>query len=190
MITKGGLDNLLSKLHFEDTLQYVCIPRIRVHKDQPRESAKTERQPKPDGAGRRDLCHIFDRLRKKEVKAVLSIIVDDSDSPAHSDEAIEDALKMTTGVEHWDWNKTDLCTEVIYKAAPNAREVHLYWSGNNAVLRGWSEEGGLKKLRELKKVHVHIQQVSSVPFSESEVLGVRLILVGSRIIYTHKAECE
>lgn len=101
---------------------------------------------------------MFDRLRKKGVKTILKIFIDDSSMPAHSDEAIEDALK-SMDVEVWDWNKTDLCTEVIYKVAPKAREVHLYWSGNNAVLRGWSEEGGLKKLRSLKTVHLHIQQV-------------------------------
>ncbi|KAF4954941.1 hypothetical protein FSARC_11970, partial [Fusarium sarcochroum] len=160
VVTLSGLENLLSKLKFEDTLQYVCIPKISVQISRPTErngASRRSAKAKPDGTGKRDLCYIFDRLRKKGVKTILRVFIDDSDSPSHSDEAIEDALK-TMGVEVWDWNKTDLCTEVIYKAAPNAREVHLYWSGNNAVLRGWSEEGGLKKLRELKKVHIHIQQ--------------------------------
>jgi hypothetical protein len=63
-------------------------------------------------------------------------------------------------VEDWDWRKADLCTEVIYTVAPMARIVHLYWSGNNATLRGWSEPEGLAKLEKLEKVHLHEQQVS------------------------------
>ncbi|KAF4451630.1 hypothetical protein F53441_5486 [Fusarium austroafricanum] len=161
VMTQPGLENLFSKLNFEDTLQYVCIPKISIQINRPSERAGASRRAArakvPDEAGKRDLCYIFDRLRAKGVKTILSVIVDDSASPAHSDEAIEDALK-TMDVEIWDWNRVDLCTEVIFKAAPKAREVHLYWSGNNAVLRGWSEEGGLKKLRELKKVHIHIEQ--------------------------------
>ncbi|RSL50676.1 hypothetical protein CEP54_011830 [Fusarium duplospermum] len=158
-ITQADLENLLSKLKFEDILQYAAIPKLSVHVARTGERASSRPSAKPDGAGRRDLCYFFDRLRKKGVQTILKVFIDDSFMPAHSDEAIEDALK-TMDVEVWDWNKTDLCTEVIYKvAAPKAREVHLHWSGNNAVLRGWSEEGGLKKLRSLKTVHLHIQQV-------------------------------
>ncbi|KAI8675461.1 Peptidase-S8 domain-containing protein [Fusarium keratoplasticum] len=156
-ITQAGLENLLSKLKFEDILQYVAIPKLSVQANRAGERSGSRRSAKPDGAGRRDLCYVFDRLRKKGVKTILKVFIDDSSMPAHSDEAIEDALK-SMDVEVWDWNKTDLCTEVIYKVAPKARGVHLYWSGNNAVLRGWSEEGGLKKLRSLKTVHLHIQQ--------------------------------
>lgn len=161
-ITQTGLENLLSKLKFEDILQYVAIPKLSVEVNVNAANSKrargSGRSSKQDGDGRRDLCYIFDRLRKKGVKTVLKVIIDDSTMPAHSDEAIEDALKFMD-VEIWDWKRTDLCSEVIYRVASKAREVHLYWSGNNAVLRGWSEEGGLKRLSQLKTVHLHIQQV-------------------------------
>ncbi|KAH8131127.1 hypothetical protein FP744_10007985 [Trichoderma asperellum] len=160
-ITQTGLENLLSKLKFEDILQYVAIPKLSVEVNVNTANSKrargSGRSSKQDGDGRRDLCYIFDRLRKKGVKTVLKVIIDDSTMPAHSDEAIEDALKFMD-VEIWDWKRTDLCSEVIYRVASKAREVHLYWSGNNAVLRGWSEEGGLKRLSQLKTVHLHIQQ--------------------------------
>ncbi|KAL6906988.1 hypothetical protein GGI43DRAFT_380509 [Trichoderma evansii] len=160
-ITQTGLENLLSKLKFEDILQYVAIPRLSVEVNANAANSKrargSGRSSKQDGDGRRDLCYIFDRLRKKGVKTVLKVIIDDSTMPAHSDEAIEDALKFMD-VEIWDWKRTDLCSEVIYRVASKAREVNLYWSGNNAVLRGWSEEGGLKRLSQLKTVHLHIQQ--------------------------------
>ncbi|EWG38282.1 hypothetical protein FVEG_01541 [Fusarium verticillioides 7600] len=161
-LTQKGLTNLLRNINFEDTLQYVWIPRITVEEPQPSKSrtlARIQVKPVPDGAGRSDLVHIFNQLRSKGVKTVLRVFVQDSDpdSPSHSDEAIEKALQGL-GVEVWDWNKTDLCTEVTLTAAPKAREVHLYWSGNNAVLRGWSEAGGLAKLPELGLVKLHIQQ--------------------------------
>ncbi|EXA41585.1 hypothetical protein NW756_010087 [Fusarium oxysporum] len=161
-LTQKGLANLLRNIKFEDTLQYVWIPRITVEEPQQsksRTSMRKQVKPVPDGAGRSDLVHIFDQLRNKGVETVLRVFVQDSDpdSPSHSDEAIEKAIQGM-GVEVWDWNKTDLCTEVIVTAAPKAREVHLYWSGNNAVLRGWSEAGGLAKLPELGLVKLHIQQ--------------------------------
>ncbi|KAJ4022739.1 hypothetical protein NW752_000053 [Fusarium irregulare] len=154
VLTQAGLRNLTGKIDFEDILQYVCIPQITVENPPSRSKVAVRR---PDGAGRWDLEHIFKRLRDKEVKTILRVIIDDSKYPSHSDEAIERALSGF-GVEIWMWNKPDLCTEVILKAAPAVREVHLYWSGNNAVLRGWSEAGGLPTLKALKVVKLHTQQ--------------------------------
>jgi hypothetical protein len=112
----------------------------------------------PDGKGRTDLVLLFKWLRnEKGVKTILKVIVEDLQEPAHSDEAIEDALEGA-GVEDWDWRKTDLCSEVIYKVAPKARIVHLYWSGNNPTLRGWSEAEGLAKLKDLEKVILNSRQ--------------------------------
>lgn len=173
MLTQSGLKNLVGKIDFDDTLQYVCIPKITVENPPSKQKAAIRR---PDGAGRWDLVHIFDKLREKRVETILRVIVDDSEFPSHSDEAIEKALNGM-GVEIWQWNKPDLCTEVILNAAPKAREVHLYWSGNNAVLRGWSEEGGLPRLPELKVVKLHPQQVS---LSRSQPVDGILIASGPR----------
>ncbi|KAF5872904.1 putative major intracellular serine [Botrytis fragariae] len=38
------------------------------------------------------------------------------------------------------------------------KEVYLQWSENNAVLRGWSEPEGLRRLVDLTKVHLHVKQ--------------------------------
>ncbi|KAF9763811.1 hypothetical protein IL306_002980 [Fusarium sp. DS 682] len=159
VLTQKGLENLTGKIGFEDTLQYVCIPKITVEEPSSKEKTRVPRPTKPlsDGAGRSDLVHIFGKLREKHVETILRVIVDDSEYPSHSDEAIEKALKGM-GVEVWKWNKPDLCTEVILNAAPKAREVHLSWSGNNAVLGGWSEAGGLPTLPALKVIHLHPQQ--------------------------------
>ncbi len=169
-LTQSEFDNLLSKLRFDDTLQYIAIPKISIEALALGPNSKTARNggiggrpPRVDGEGRRDFLHVFDKLRKMGVKTILKVIVDDSAAPSHSDAAIEEALK-NLGAEIWDWHRPDLCTEVIYNVAPTVREVHLHWSGNNAVLRGWSDEGGLKRLQELKVVYLYVQQVRSAQF--------------------------
>jgi hypothetical protein len=158
-MTKSRVEKTLSFLNFEDILQYVAIPKLNIEESTTLANMKRPRGRayRNESLGRSDLGYIFDRLREKNVKTVLKVIVDDTVEPAHSDEAIEDALR-DMGVEIWDWKKTDLCSEVIYKVSPNLREVHLYWSGNNAILRGWGEPGGLKRLESLKIVHLHVQQ--------------------------------
>lgn len=147
----------LAYLKFEDVLQYVAFPSIKLQK-KPISSKLLQKSLKPDGKGRSDMVFFFNFLRKRGVKHIIRVIVDDTLEPAHSDEAIEKALGGLK-VEIWDWRKIDLCTQTIVTAAPDAREVHLYWSGNNAVLRGWSEPGGLNLLGKLKKVHLHVEQV-------------------------------
>ncbi|KAI0146018.1 hypothetical protein F4776DRAFT_609046 [Hypoxylon sp. NC0597] len=156
-LSKGRITHGLSHLLLEDVLQYVAIPRVEVE-DDPIRLRPGQRAPKPDGNGRTDMKPLFSWLKdEKKVKTILKVIVDDLEEPAHSDEVIEDCL-IGMGVENWNWRKLDLSPEVIMKVAPDARVVHLYWSGNNVVLRGWSEPEGLKKLRKLEKVHLHVQQ--------------------------------
>jgi len=168
----------MKKLKFQNVLQYVAIPRIRI-KDvssnstlaAASEGRRESRQKRSmgskdefDGTGRRDLQMVFDKLHdKKGVTTILKVVVDDLGPSPHTDEAIESSLKHR-GVETWDWRRVDLCSEVIYNAAPTVREVHLYWSGNNAVLRSWCDEGGLKMLQDLTAVDVHVQPVSTAGF--------------------------
>ncbi|KAE9368896.1 hypothetical protein N431DRAFT_547753 [Stipitochalara longipes BDJ] len=149
---KSGVDYL----RFEDVLQYVAVPQVQVESQPASQQRGSKRQLKRDGLGRTDLVFLFKWLKgERSVKTILKVIVDDLQEPAHSDEAIEAALKGMS-VEDWDWRKTDLCLEVIHAVAPTARIVHLYWSGNNAILRGWSEPEGLAKLEKLEKVNLHI----------------------------------
>ena len=102
---------------------------------------------------------LFEFLRKKKVRRIVRLIVADRDKIAHSDEAVEIALGGFE-VEIWDWQKFDICTETIASAAPDVEEIHLYWSGNNAVLRGWSDVEVLERMKGLKKIYLHTTQVS------------------------------
>ncbi len=160
-MTQSQFLNLLSKLRFADILQYVAIPKVKIELNATGPLSQRDRggsrSARLVGDGRSDFVYVFERLRKQGVKTILKVMVDDSHTISHSDEAIEDALKGMD-VEIWDWRRTDLCSEVIFNVAPKVREVSLYWSGNNAVLRGWGEEGGLKRLKELKMVHLNVQR--------------------------------
>ncbi|KAJ8067222.1 hypothetical protein OCU04_004586 [Sclerotinia nivalis] len=143
-------------VELDSVLQYVAFPNVQVH-------------PAPDppyaldrstggGKGRCDMMFFFQWLRQdKGVKRILKVIVDDSVAPVHSDEVIESALQGFD-VEILDWRKTDLCPEAIWKSSEKIREVYLRWSGNNAVLRGWSEPEGLRRFEDLTKVHLHVKQ--------------------------------
>ncbi|KAF2237414.1 hypothetical protein EV356DRAFT_530136 [Viridothelium virens] len=155
--TKDGASKAISILKFEDILQYVKIPRMRADENSliRNASKSTGQMIQSNGNGRGDLVKVFESL--KGVNTILKVTVDDLKPPAHSDEAIEDALRGKN-VEIWDWKKIDLCPEVIYNAAPKATEIHLHWSGNNAVLRGWSEEDGLPKLTQLRKIELYVEQ--------------------------------
>ncbi|KAH8654473.1 hypothetical protein BGZ60DRAFT_532842 [Tricladium varicosporioides] len=155
-ISEERIEEGLAHLKFEEVLQYVALPSMQLEK-RPIIQKAGRKIPKPDGRGRSDMVFLFNFLRNKRVKRIIRVIVDDTLEPAHSDESIEKALGGLK-VEIWDWRKIDLCTETIVTAAPEVREVSLYWSGNNAVLRGWSEVGGLNMLTRLKKVHLHYGQ--------------------------------
>ncbi|KAF4466269.1 intracellular serine protease [Fusarium albosuccineum] len=157
----------------EDTLQFVRIPRLVIKPTPPagKPDEDAGRQPDDDmgkqsefppscdaAIGRKDLGIIFRWLRTDaEVKKIIKLIVDDSRDPPHCDEEIENAVKPFD-VEVWDWLKVDLCCETIAKAAPKARSINLYWSGKNAVLRGWSDpQGGLARLPNLQQVKIFLR---------------------------------
>ncbi|KAI1474288.1 subtilisin-like protein [Daldinia eschscholtzii] len=119
-MTRRRLMTALKHIRFDDILQHVEIPHMRVKGN--------------------------DALPN-------TLKLHDLGRKAHGDEAIEKALNGF-GVEIWNWKKRDLCFEVIANTAPNVKVINLYWSGNNAVLRGWCAEGGLKKLKALRKIHI------------------------------------
>ncbi|CAI4212575.1 unnamed protein product [Parascedosporium putredinis] len=92
----------------------------------------------------------------QHIRNIVKLIVDDHKEKPHSDEAIETALNGID-VEILDWRKLDMCPMSIRRACKdsNLRELHLQWSGNNAVLRAWSEPQGLGQIETLEKIHLH-----------------------------------
>ncbi|KAI8268269.1 Major intracellular serine protease [Colletotrichum sp. SAR11_239] len=174
--------HLLSRMSaggFNDTLAYVHLPTVNhslINTPSGRNASTGQRgslteNPSP---GRTELVKVFDKLHELKVKKILRLHVEDRHPPSHTDASIEIALqgresflkeggtggREPIAVETWDWRKPDLSTEVIAFAAPTVENVHLYWSGNQAVLRAWDCDEGIPRLyvtteRRLKRVTVH-----------------------------------
>ncbi|CAO2650409.1 Nn.00g017010.m01.CDS01 [Neocucurbitaria sp. VM-36] len=119
------------------------------------------------GAGKTDMGKFFDWLYVKGVRNIIKVTVEDGavggrvhEIISHRDEIISESLKRFD-IEILDWQKTDLCPLTIHSAcqsSTNLRELHLWWSGSNAVLRSWSEidaKTGIAALRTLEVIHLH-----------------------------------
>ncbi|KAL6859365.1 hypothetical protein J3F83DRAFT_749926 [Trichoderma novae-zelandiae] len=138
--------NVFGEKEFDHILHHVAVRRVVL------------RQTKNKEAGRTDMEIIFKVLKDKGVRHIVKVIVFDSEAPPHSDESIERCFSGFKSIEILDWRKVDLCSETIYQACRNVVELHLRWSGNNAVLVAWSAPGGLARLPRLKEVHIHQTQ--------------------------------
>jgi len=153
-ITEDQLEAFLSCqwLKLDDVLRYIRIPSFRVvpgkknanaAKSQNR-SVRSERDPN-------NCTLVFNILRKLKppVSTILDVSVDDMSEKfhPHSNQDIIACLKpeFSPNIEKWDWNKIDMCSDAIHEAAPNATEIYLYCSGNNAILKSWSALDGLPK---------------------------------------------
>ncbi|KAJ2902817.1 hypothetical protein MKZ38_000098 [Zalerion maritima] len=193
---------------FDDTLSYVSIPSFPFVpvKETPapkrytaNQSSRRENAAKPP-KGRQSLVPMFDKLHSLGVKKILRLQVDDTEYPAHTDEAIEKALtgsvrdplagdnpiRRLIDIEAWDWRKFDLCSDVIQYAAPQVEKMHLYWSGNPTVLKGWASKDSIPKFyatnENLKTVVLHADQgLEKRPRAEKLVaLFVKNLLENSR----------
>ncbi|KAM0265159.1 hypothetical protein ACHAQJ_000312 [Trichoderma viride] len=141
--------NHIAKMKLEQYLQYVAIPNLQVVEVQNKDLEKKAWWESP---GRKDYAYIFHWLRHSAgVTKIIRIVVEDDPKDPHSDEVIEHSLK-DFDVEEWKWFKWDLCIDTIFVAAPNVREVTLYWSGNKAILKGWAAFDGLASLRQASHV--------------------------------------
>jgi len=106
---------------------------------------------------------VFSCLKQRGVRIIYELFVEEENIcspniPPHTNDAILRCLTephvlpgnsiepFSEHIATWDWQKIDICSEALYKAAPNASKVYLYTSGNNAVLRSWSSADGLVKL--------------------------------------------
>ncbi|TDZ20674.1 hypothetical protein Cob_v006481 [Colletotrichum orbiculare MAFF 240422] len=166
----------LAESKFHDTLAYVNIPTVNHHSSQGLHAVSSDGRNKRLNArvGRTELEAVFNKLAEVKVKTILRLSVEDRQYPPHTDASIEksicgkDSLSQDSGgtmrvggsfhIETWDWRKPDLSTDVILFAAPNVEHINLYWSGSQAVLRGWDSDEGIPRLAtrgKLKFVTIH-----------------------------------
>ncbi|KAM0247246.1 hypothetical protein ACHAQJ_009913 [Trichoderma viride] len=155
-----------SGIRFDEVLMYVRFPYVTVIRN-------GRKAPQPRALGRQDMEFFFHWLYHKGVRRILKVEVDDSGKIPHSDESICNALDKII-VEHLDWSKTDLDPRIICRISSKAetsnadlegklagtknelQELTLKWSGNNAVLRSWSELEGLPQLPKLQAINLSI----------------------------------
>ncbi|GJC96276.1 intracellular serine protease [Colletotrichum higginsianum] len=175
-----------SGIRFDEVLMYVRFPIVAVKRTD-------RRAPKPRALGRQDMEFFFEWLYNKGVRRILKLEVDDSGNIPHSDEAIQTSLEKIV-VEHLDWRKTDLDPRIVcHKGNTTSgdktssetlrvdlREVTLQWSGNNAVLRSWSEVDGLPKLPKLEVVHLDVPAQSNLYDTRDWVL-MNIVDFGARL---------
>lgn len=150
-----------AKVNFDEVLQYVDFRRMKVEQLPILNRARGNAAKQNLSAGRTDLVHFFRWLKNKNVRNIIKVMVDDKSDVAHSDEAIEQSLEAFD-IEILDWRKMDMDPETLYRACKSSklRELHLWWSGSNAVLRAWSEPGGLCKMTTLQIIHIWGTHVS------------------------------
>ncbi|KAI1747317.1 hypothetical protein F4782DRAFT_444103 [Xylaria castorea] len=139
-------------MHFDNVLRYVAFNKVEVHHPAPKNTQlQAKRSIQQPGLGRTDLTFFFQWLREKNVSHILKVVVDDSSERPHSDRAIEDCLKQFE-VERLEWRKLDICSETLSNACRAVSHLNLWWSGNRAILRSWSEPEGLAKLEKLETI--------------------------------------
>ena len=148
-------------LKYETVLEYVSLPTVMEPEKKTVEldgKAVTNSVPR-DGEQKTivDTSEYSDLYTKlfgwlhdeKGVEKIFRVTVDDLGPNPHSDEAIIEALEGFE-VETWDWKKLDICSSTIHRAAKGVKNLHLYSSGNNAVLRSWTCKAGLASLKEVR----------------------------------------
>lgn len=146
-VSEKALNNLLGDmLCFDTVLRYVQIS-WHICKSSATGNPRSSDSEDKAGAGRRQFQRVFILLRRLGVRKIFHLVLVDDKVNPHTDCVAEDLVSFD--IEVFDWDRVDLCSTVIANACPNVRELFLYSSGNNAVLRGWSEKEGLAGLKKV-----------------------------------------
>ena len=107
---------------------------------------------------------VFEWLWDSGVRKIFTVEVDDDGPDSHTNAAIRQSLRhfipqtetyRDFEIEVWNWKKFDLCSDTILNAAAAVKEVHLYSSGNTAILRSWACSSGLPKLSNVRDKSSH-----------------------------------
>ncbi len=133
-------------INFESVLRYVHFPDLS--QDALSKDAKIDRQ---------EVSLVLQWLRLKGVKSIMKLVVPDCRDNPLDEEQIYECLKDFE-IDELNWRRLDLGVEPIMCLAPTIAVLHLYSSGNWAVLDHWASERGLKRLW---KVHLPISLLTS-----------------------------
>ncbi|KAL4960196.1 uncharacterized protein BDV14DRAFT_183134 [Aspergillus stella-maris] len=137
------------KFPFETCLSYVCLP--------PRKHQTPDAGSRGETDSLASYQPIFNFLKKKGVKKIFRITVNDLLGQPHSDKSLVE-LTRTYNIQHWDWRKLDISSDTILAAAPDVKTVVMHSSGNLSTLQGWACKHGLARLQKLESVQVVIHK--------------------------------
>ncbi|QYT03243.1 Peptidase_S8 domain-containing protein [Trichoderma simmonsii] len=155
------------KVQLDTALEYVSLPQYRMEQD----NISTEINAIPEKpiidhekkkvVERNPHVAIFQWLKEKKVEKIFRVSVEDreQDQIPHTDMAIHTWL-APFDIEIWDWRKYDISSETILKGAANTRELHLYWSGNVAVMQSWACKKGLARLKKVQSITIVLAEKS------------------------------
>ncbi|KAI1128619.1 hypothetical protein F5Y10DRAFT_172740 [Nemania abortiva] len=153
----GGFDSILSLVRLpviSHTPPQQAEKRLKTYAANQAKARSGSNLPNPASTlstGRCGLAAVFDRLYQAGVRRIVRLEVYDTETPYHTDDAIEDAFRSRQGnkliIERWNWRKPDLNTDVILESAgPEIQQLHLHWSGNTTILKAWAAPGGIPSL--------------------------------------------
>ena len=167
-----------SGLRLETVLEFVRLPKWKadgavIYRSKRKELAAPEAT-SPPAEFPDPYVGLFDWLWDEcKVRKILTLEVDDMGSEPHTNRGIRASLRgpgmeRDFKIEVWKWKKFDMCVDTLVTVAPKVREVHLFSSGNTAVLRAWSARSGLGKLADLEKLFVEIYPTVRPLFCSTE----------------------
>ena len=143
-------------MEFEHTLKYVAFPQLDIRPAE-RETYKDNTNL---GKQHNEVFKVLKWLKDtKKVKTIMKLIIPDRLINPHDD--VEMAKWLATfGVEHLEWKAVDLCFTKLRDAMNpetpakeqektdrgGIKSLHLYSSGNLAVIEHWFSKDGIERL--------------------------------------------
>jgi hypothetical protein len=162
-------------LAFETSLVYVQFPDF----------SKEE-----DNHFHDDVLKLFSWLKDQKVKTIRELRVPDNLYNPVPDEMIESMLSYFQ-IFSLDWRKMDMCFDVIRLSTRHVRKVHLYSSGNWAVLHHWamSNFSELSEVCNFDNFHssdnlIHLIQLRTVIITIVDDVSFTLSFFNSLLIKT------
>ena len=150
-------------LKFESILRYVQFPDLSQMS-----------KPKGQSGGREEVPDVLEWLRRKEVRTILKLNVPDCISNPLNEDSILISVR-NFGIEELNWRRLDLCIEPIMGLAPTLSILHLYSSGNWAVLSHWVGEYGLRKLKNVRlSIVIRMHKLTRIQLKKLHIVVVEV----------------
>jgi hypothetical protein len=102
---------------------------------------------------------VFDWLRDQQVRRIIEADIDDDTEPCCTNDVVEASLKGFE-VQRLHWKRIDIPCDVFYHSTSALTDLSLYWSGDKAVLDGWSGPDGFSDARKFPEVRGYLSCAS------------------------------